>query len=156
LKAIEKEMLASPDQQVSLTDPDSRSMATSGRGSSRAPLHKWTINVVKGTASCEQGRYRQLTPASKRLDIKPIVAGICGAVQEGPESNSPLVQRKIIVWKGIDEVSIRHGDLISGNSQQTIASRRKRFRGELTDRMKALGWDFVGVSRTMIFKRSRA
>src|SRR6202158_3310660 len=32
LKAIEKEMLASPDQQISLTDPDSRSMATSGRG----------------------------------------------------------------------------------------------------------------------------
>jgi transposase len=33
LKAIEQEMLASPDQQISLTDPDSRSMATSGRGS---------------------------------------------------------------------------------------------------------------------------
>src|SRR5437870_8715627 len=33
LKAIEKEMLASPDQQISLTDPDSRSIATSGRGS---------------------------------------------------------------------------------------------------------------------------
>jgi hypothetical protein len=33
LKAIEKEMLASPAQQISLTDPDSRSMATSGRGS---------------------------------------------------------------------------------------------------------------------------
>jgi hypothetical protein len=33
LKAIEKQMLASPDQQISLTDPDSRSMATSGRGS---------------------------------------------------------------------------------------------------------------------------
>src|SRR5712664_409836 len=33
LKAIERAMLASPDQQVSLTDPDSRSMATSGRGS---------------------------------------------------------------------------------------------------------------------------
>src|SRR5215475_3334693 len=33
LKAIEKEMLASPDEQISLTDPDSRSMATSGRGS---------------------------------------------------------------------------------------------------------------------------
>ena len=33
LKAIEKEMLAAPDQQVSFTDPDSRSMATSGRGS---------------------------------------------------------------------------------------------------------------------------
>jgi transposase len=33
LRAIEKEMLASPDLQISLTDPDSRSMATSGRGS---------------------------------------------------------------------------------------------------------------------------
>ncbi len=33
LAALEKLMLASPDQQISLTDPDSRSMATSGRGS---------------------------------------------------------------------------------------------------------------------------
>jgi transposase len=33
LVAMEKQMLASPDQQISLTDPDSRSMATSGRGS---------------------------------------------------------------------------------------------------------------------------
>jgi hypothetical protein len=33
LAAMERLMLASPDQQMSLTDPDSRSMATSGRGS---------------------------------------------------------------------------------------------------------------------------
>jgi transposase len=33
LAAMEKLMLASHDQQISLTDPDSRSMATSGRGS---------------------------------------------------------------------------------------------------------------------------
>ncbi len=33
LAAMEKLMLASPDQQISLTDPNSRSMATSGRGS---------------------------------------------------------------------------------------------------------------------------
>jgi len=33
LAGYEKQMLASPDQQISLTDPDSRSMATSGRGS---------------------------------------------------------------------------------------------------------------------------
>ena len=31
--AYKKEMLASPDQQISLTDPYCRSMATSGRGS---------------------------------------------------------------------------------------------------------------------------
>ncbi len=33
LKAMEAELAASPDGQVSLTDPDARSMATSGRGS---------------------------------------------------------------------------------------------------------------------------
>src|SRR5205814_5736765 len=33
LAAYEKQMLASPDGQISLTDSDSRSMATSGRGS---------------------------------------------------------------------------------------------------------------------------
>jgi hypothetical protein len=33
LAVYEKHMLASDDQQISLTDPDSRSMATSGRGS---------------------------------------------------------------------------------------------------------------------------
>lgn len=33
LAAIEKQVLASPDKQISFTDPDSRSMATSGRGS---------------------------------------------------------------------------------------------------------------------------
>src|SRR5436190_8789049 len=33
LEAYEKQMRASPDQQISLTDPDSRAMATSGRGS---------------------------------------------------------------------------------------------------------------------------
>ena len=42
LAAIEKQLLASPDQQVSFTDPDSRSMATSGRwrqaGVARASL----------------------------------------------------------------------------------------------------------------------
>ena len=33
LDGLEERMLAAPDQQISLTDPDSRSMATSGRGS---------------------------------------------------------------------------------------------------------------------------
>src|SRR5918999_131949 len=33
LAGLETQMLAAPDQQVSLTDPDARSMATSGRGS---------------------------------------------------------------------------------------------------------------------------
>jgi hypothetical protein len=33
VEALEARRLAAPDQQISLTDPDARSMATSGRGS---------------------------------------------------------------------------------------------------------------------------
>jgi hypothetical protein len=32
LEVLKVQMLATPDEQISLTDPDSRSMATSGRG----------------------------------------------------------------------------------------------------------------------------
>jgi hypothetical protein len=48
-------------------------------------------------------------------------------------------------------VSIRHGDLISGDNQQTKAGRRKRLRSVLIDGMKAIGWDFVAVGTTIIF-----
>jgi hypothetical protein len=41
LAVYEKQMLASPDQQISLTDPDSRSMATSGRGSGVVGYPAW-------------------------------------------------------------------------------------------------------------------
>ena len=46
LAAYEKRMLASPDQEISLTDPDSRSMATSGRGSG---VVGYTVQVAVDT-----------------------------------------------------------------------------------------------------------
>jgi hypothetical protein len=57
LKAIEKQMLASPDKQISLTGPDSGSMATSGRGSgmvgymrsSSAPLRRCRSPLILNT-----------------------------------------------------------------------------------------------------------
>src|SRR5207253_1580850 len=48
LKAIEKQMLAAPDQQISFTDPDSRSMATSGRGSG---MVGYNVQAAVDTAS---------------------------------------------------------------------------------------------------------
>jgi transposase len=50
LQAIERAMLASPDQQISLTDPDSRSMATSGRGSGvvgyNVQVSRWIRSII--------------------------------------------------------------------------------------------------------------
>ena len=46
LQALEVRMLARPDQQISLTDPDARSMATSGRGSG---VVGYNVQVAVGT-----------------------------------------------------------------------------------------------------------
>ncbi|HYV69350.1 MAG TPA: IS1182 family transposase [Pseudolabrys sp.] len=48
LEVLRVEMLASPDQQISLTDPDSRSMATSGRGSG---VVGYNVQVAVDTAN---------------------------------------------------------------------------------------------------------
>ena len=46
LKVLEEKMLATPDQQISLTDPDARSMATSGRGSGMVAYNVQTaVNI---------------------------------------------------------------------------------------------------------------
>ena len=47
LEALEAQMLAAPDQQISLTDPDARSMATSGRGSGMVAYNVQTAVDIK-------------------------------------------------------------------------------------------------------------
>ena len=47
LKKLEARMLAAPDQQISLTDPDARSMATSGRGSGMVGYNVQTAVDIK-------------------------------------------------------------------------------------------------------------
>jgi len=124
-------------------------------GSSRGELHEWRVDLHEGTAHCERRRYRQLTPTAPRLDVKPIAVRVCDAVQQGPASNCDLVKKGIVVWNGDNQVSIKHGALIPGGGpQQTVAGQRRRFRSELTDRMKALGWQLVSVERLMLFKKN--
>jgi hypothetical protein len=126
-------------------------------GSSRAELQPWSVDVDQGTASCEQGSYRQLRPNAPKLDVKPIVARICGAVQQGPASPSELMKLGILVWKSDDTVQIKQSALISGNGpKQTVTGRRRRFRKELEDQMQNIGWSLLSVRNVMTFSRNRA
>lgn len=47
LKKLEVEMMASPDEQISMTDPDARSMTTSGRGTAMAGYNAQSAVDVK-------------------------------------------------------------------------------------------------------------
>jgi transposase len=62
LQVLEAQRLAAPDQQISLTDPDSRSMATSGRGSGvvgynvQAAVDKLQVFISRSAAIRPKGR----------------------------------------------------------------------------------------------------
>jgi transposase len=85
LDAHEKRMLSSPDEQISLTDPDSRSMATSGRGSG---VVGYNVQVAVETEpyyydriSAALGRYMSCWMSSSRLQMTFTGAFDCLAIK---------------------------------------------------------------------------
>ena len=56
LEGLKLEMLATPDQQISLTDPDARSMAMSGRGS--GVVGSWLLPPPSSPRQCSAKRHR--------------------------------------------------------------------------------------------------
>jgi transposase len=69
LKKLQVQMLAAPDQQISLTDPDARSMATSGRGSG---VVGYNVQVAVETKTSSDHRtrsdQRRLRPGATLAD----------------------------------------------------------------------------------------
>jgi hypothetical protein len=89
LAAYEKQMLASPDGQISLTDPDSRSMATSGRGSS---VVGYNVQVAVDTVSVqsdarhEYRRHRGVAGSDQSVSVEtPLRADL----EPDPAQHSP-------------------------------------------------------------------
>jgi hypothetical protein len=123
-------------------------------GSTRATLQRWSLDLQTRKASCSDERRRQLYRPSKKLDVKAIASRVREAVQQGHLSNSELARNGVIAWASANEIQIYHGKLIPGDGfQQTVANRRRRFRNELTRMLAPLGWNFVEVRRSMVFRR---
>jgi hypothetical protein len=58
---------------------------------------------------------------------------------------------EFIEWRSADAAIVKIGKIVNGNSQQTITSRRKRFRKELADALAPDGWRVkLNGSRTVI------
>lgn len=125
-------------------------------GSTRAEKQEWKLDLSKKTAHHTVIGFRQMRPTASRLNVKSIATRVCDAVRQGPNSNSDLISRGILVWKD-DCIVVRHGMLIPNDGyQMTISGRRKRFRAELTPLMGAIGWELVDVGRALTFKRPRS
>jgi transposase len=69
LEGLKVQMLASPDQQISLTDPDSRSMATSGRGSG---VVGYNVQVAVETTNHLIVTHEVTNVGSDRAQLSPV------------------------------------------------------------------------------------
>ena len=69
LEILKVQMLASPDQQISLTDPDARSMATSGRGSG---VVGYNVQVAVETTNHLIITHGVINEGSDRAQLSPV------------------------------------------------------------------------------------
>jgi transposase len=69
LTALKADMLATPDQQISLTDPDARSMATSGRGSG---VVGYNVQIAAETEHHLIVTYEVTNEGSDRSQLSPV------------------------------------------------------------------------------------
>jgi hypothetical protein len=125
-------------------------------GSTRAERQYWSVDLVKRTATATTSGYKQLRPQAAPItkkDMERIAERVCEAVQDGPNSASEYVQTRIIEWRGPDRVLVKHAELIPATNKQTALGRRKRFRPVLKEKMRALGWNLVGVTPWMTFAK---
>lgn len=107
-------------------------------GSSRAELHKWTLNLESKTAECKTGGYRQLKKREPNLNVKKIAEEIVPII----------IKRKSdgrLKWYDNGTVRILIGEIIPTHSavQPTVAYRRKRFRKVMDELLDNSGWNKV-------------
>jgi hypothetical protein len=112
------------------------------RGSTRADIQAWTINVEHGTAYAEKVGTRQVHPSQPRLDAASLAGIVVSAIEAGEA-------QKYLKRNGKNAVKVLVGEIIPDGSasKQTLTGRRRRFREALDQRMTAAGWSVVGLYR---------
>jgi len=102
-------------------------------GSSRADIHTWIVDIEKKDASCLiTGRYKQLRPRGKSLNVAPIAEEVANLIlnhQEDPR----------LKWIKGGTVYINLDKFIFG-VKWTYEGRCKRFMNKIDELLLPLGW----------------
>ena len=110
-------------------------------GSTRAELQRWSVDLDRGTATCERIGHRQLSPMERRVDVGSIADEIAGRIVGG-EADERLN------WLGDGRVRVGVGKIFPARSgyKQTVQCRRIRLREALIERLSTKGWAHLGRS----------
>jgi transposase len=97
LHALKAQMLATPDQQISLTDPDARSMATSGRGSGvvgynvQVAVETGHHLIITHEVTNEGSDRSQLSPVAKEAKVTLEVDNLDAVADRGYFSSEEIL-----------------------------------------------------------------
>lgn len=105
------------------------------RGSSRAELQNWRVDLGRQEAQLAESGVRQLSPMAAPLDLAPLAEGL--AEQIASKTLAPE-----LVWLPEGAVRVLIGKILPAGSAvpQTLAGRRKRFWSLLAARLEPQGW----------------
>ncbi len=107
-------------------------------GSSRAERQHWKLDIDTQQATCVRAGFRQLHPASPRLDVDALAREIADMIRAAVVADR-------LNWLEDGRVRVSVGKIIPDHGPKaTLAGRRKRFRKALSVVLAERGWDEVG------------
>lgn len=117
-------------------------------GSTRAELQTWTLDLDARTASAARSGHKQLSPAARRVDVRPIAADLSRLIRAGKASSR-------LKWLSLEAVEVRVGVVLPDSGfKQTLQGRRKRLRAALIAELQPHGWQCAGGGRPWVFTKS--
>lgn len=130
------------------------------RGSTRAELQHWTVDVDRRVADLSQGSYRQRVPRAPRLDIRPIAEDVAHAILCLDQADSRLH------WLAGDRVRVdgrealrqaqsnAPGEPSAPSPERTEDGRRRRLFRELERILGDQGWERDRRTRGFVVYRT--
>lgn len=108
------------------------------RGSSRAELQKWAVNIEGKTAECVGTGRGQLYPIATRVNVRPIAEEVAQQIIARQEDER-------LKWQDDGSVRVQIGMIFPAGSvvKQTLEGRRKRFRTAMDELLENAGWKKV-------------
>ena len=108
-------------------------------GSTGAELQRWSVDLERGTATCERIGHRQLSPMERRVDVRSIADDVARKITNGEADDR-------LRWLGDGRVRVELGRIFPERSgyKQTVQGRRQRLREALIERLTTKGWAHLG------------
>jgi len=107
------------------------------KGSTRAEVQHWAVDVEAKTAVLNKVGHRQLTPMQPRLDVKRLAKDIAAQIV-GRRADDRLQ------WYKDGRVRVLTSKILPESAKRTREGRRKRFHEALGEFLEKEGWTVLG------------